>query len=752
MRYCEGPMPKFSLLVLLLCVMVFPGGTFAKTSGKAKNVDAVMAGSDREFLLSGVQELVAASTPGPLCAAGEQTAVLLAGSQDKISAPLAVAAKFGKGRVVAFGHADYLDGKYYDKTEDGKRFLKNMFRWLAQENPSPRIAVVKRDGFAKYLYSLGCNVQTLDGLTDPKAKGRFNILVIETENIPKGQIDRMQRFVSNGGAILAASRGWTSKQNLKTEHTGNMLFAPMGIAWMNGYLYTAGMSGGNKIFVVPPKERAELMNAVKAIGMLQKHDAKKAELQEDDLALALRSVENAIRSFPSEHIAQMGDLKSLLKRPVIIGPKQKLKRTDRVLDALAVTLQTEFYLKQQQSEVATTLLRSANLFPGAVPPNAKPVEKIVEIDTKIPGWHSLGLYAPPGGTVVVEPEENVPASGIGVRVGCHKDGLSGQTEWSRFPEITIERPLNSSRTEIRNPFGGLVYISVSKNDKPDVVRLKISGCIESPLYVDGQTSVEDWKQSIRKRPGPWGELASDRLILTLRSEILQALDNPDEVMEFWNKVLDSQAELSGRPLKRERPERMVCDAQISAGYMHAGYPVMTQMDVEKRFVDLDTLKTKAWGFFHELGHNHQSGDWTFGGTGEVTVNLFTLYSFEVMYGMKVRDHFSFTAESSKKKRDAHFAAGSPLEKWKSDAFLALTMYVDLIDEFGWEPFKNVFREYRTLSDKDRPKNDDEKRDQWMVRMSRELKKDLGPFFDRWGVPVSQAAKNSIKDLPAWNPY
>jgi hypothetical protein len=40
----------------------------------------------------------------------------------------------------------------------------------------------------------------------------------------------------------------------------------------------------------------------------------------------------------------------------------------------------------------------------------------------------------------------------------------------------------------------------------------------------------------------------------------------------------------------------------------------------------------------------------------------------------------------------------------------------------------------------------------MVRLSRRLGKNLGLYFDRWGVPVSQTAKNAVKELPVWLPY
>lgn len=95
------------------------------------------------------------------------------------------------------------------------------------------------------------------------------------------------------------------------------------------------------------------------------------------------------------------------------------------------------------------------------------------------------------------------------------------------------------------------------------------------------------------------------------------------------------------------------------------------------------------------------------------------------------------------------AEGRPYEKLKSNPFLFLHMYIALQEQFGWEPFKKVFAEYRTLKPSERPQNDEAKRDQWMVRFSRAVGRNLGPYFERWNVPTSQAARDSVQDLPAW---
>ena len=77
------------------------------------------------------------------------------------------------------------------------------------------------------------------------------------------------------------------------------------------------------------------------------------------------------------------------------------------------------------------------------------------------------------------------------------------------------------------------------------------------------------------------------------------------------------------------------------------------------------------------------------------------------------------------------------------------MYDQLRKEFGWAPFKKVFADYRDLPADKRPKTDAEKRDQWMVRFSHAIGRNLGPFFEHWKIPVSASARQSIADLPVW---
>lgn len=165
-----------------------------------------------------------------------------------------------------------------------------------------------------------------------------------------------------------------------------------------------------------------------------------------------------------------------------------------------------------------------------------------------------------------------------------------------------------------------------------------------------------------------------------------------------------------------------------------------------------------------MGHNVQNWMWTFAGTTEVTVNLFTMYCEKEITGnwswINLENEH---AKAEQYKIAPNFDVRSPpffsflfsfnfektasLQTWKSDPFLALMMYVDLADMYSWDLFHQLFIEYDDLPEAERPATDDEERDQWMVRISRRVGRSMCSFFGMWDVPVSQAACDSVAYLP-----
>ena len=398
---------------------------------------------------------------------------------------------------------------------------------------------------------------------------------------------------------------------------------------------------------------------------------------------------------------------------------------------------------------------AAAAFPGAVPAGAKRVTRNLSVDTGVPGWHSTGLYAAPGEIVEVTVPRGAAGKELYVRIGAHKDSLWHHDSWRRCPEVTRRYRVDAALTRGANAFGGLVYVEVPDGCRLGRISVRIANAVQAPHFVLGRTNLNVWK-ILRNLPAPWAELETSKIILTVPASAVRRLDDPVGLMKFWDRVADCCAELAARPTKRTRPERYVADTQISAGYMHSGYPIMTLLDAAAVMVDRPRMAGNrhggVWGLFHELGHNHQSRDWTFDGAVEVTVNLFTLYVLEKACGRPVKDNKRFSPREWSKRMDSYFTGSRPdFEKWKRDPFLALQMYIQMQQAFGWQAFRKVFAEYRDLPAERRPRRDDEKRDQWMVRFSRTVGRNLGPFFEAWGVPTSTAARRSVARLPVWMP-
>ena len=510
----------------------------------------------------------------------------------------------------------------------------------------------------------------------------------------------------------------------------------------------------------------ERQQAVVDLDRLLKQTADNPAAASTDVEAAVSILSRAARALPPEVLLEkLAGLRKNVGAGIPAADKP-LKREDS-LERQILTLELNAIEGLSPDRVAAH--PCADAFPGPVPADAERVTGCVEIITDRPGWsntgiyanaespywHSTGLYAAPGEVISVEVPDSASREGLSVRIGCHSDRLWRLDSWRRAPEICVRRPIDSVRTEVASAFGGLIYIETPRDLSVPAFRVTITNAVPAPYYVLGKTDSATWNDSVRRLPAPWAELQTDKVILTLPSDAVRHLDDPRALMEFWDGIMDRYTELLGLPPERRRIERFVSDLQISAGYMHSGYPLMTMLDITTTMVDKQRIAENrhhgVWGLFHEIGHNHQNRDWTFEGTTEVTVNLFSLYVMEKVCGLTTGGHPAVTEQARQRAIKRYFEGGRDFQQWKSDPFLALAMYIQLQQAFGWKPFTKVFAEYRGLSDQERPRTDNEKRDQWLTRFSRAVGRDLGPFFQAWGVPTSDEARAAIADLPDWMP-
>ncbi|MDR1498467.1 MAG: M60 family metallopeptidase [Puniceicoccales bacterium] len=420
---------------------------------------------------------------------------------------------------------------------------------------------------------------------------------------------------------------------------------------------------------------------------------------------------------------------------------------------------------------------AATAFPGPVADSAPRVAKDVMLSASVAGWQSTGLYAPPGELISVRVSSSSVKKGFSIRIGCHSDDLFHPecVGWPRFPRISPTFPINKGTTVVAAPFGGLIYIEMPTQPKSrSQIRVNISGAVEAPHFVLGKTDAKEWAR-LRDAPAPWGELSCRTITLSVPTQVLRNLANPEKVMKLWERIIDDQDWLAGWNKRINNPERLVPDAKISIGYMHSGYPVMCHMDMCENMCSYETLTRDGnWGFFHEFGHNHQSDEWTFAGYGETTCNIFAMYNMEKIAGKPIG--------SPGNERDDFLKAvlADPLTATGPDHFLSI--YIPVIKAFGWAPLQKTFTEYtkskgadynlrsmrnrnaradshskRNRPNKIRETNDAKRKDnlfkETFVRIwAKHCKADLSAYFEKVGYPVSTSMKQNFSSRYGGKPW
>ena len=398
---------------------------------------------------------------------------------------------------------------------------------------------------------------------------------------------------------------------------------------------------------------------------------------------------------------------------------------------------------------------AAKDFPGVPENGAQTVRRTVEIDSNIGGWHSTGLYAPPGAEISCSLSGAPKDGSISVRIGCHTDSLHKLDEWKRVPEITMQVPAGRGRVKMVNPMGGLVYVNVGQRPRRGkVFKVQISGAVPSPLFVMGKTTPEQWAEQLENTKAPWGEIRMPRLIVTMPVEQLKQCPDVQKTAEFLQKNMALQDWIMGWDTKPDRlhhPMRFVVDRQISAGAGHSGYPAMATKDWTNSIATGSIIHSGSWGLWHELGHNHQSPPFTMEGQTEVSVNIFSMVcevmgtgkDFESCWGDGMGP-YGMSAEMKK-----YFSGTQTYNEAPNK--VQLFFWVELMYYLGFDAFRQVALQFH-----DKPYDNgelsDEKKWEWVMNaFSKVTGKNMGPFFKIWRTPVSERAAGRMKDLPAWLP-
>ncbi|MEF3306329.1 M60 family metallopeptidase [Paenibacillus sp. GYB003] len=792
---------KWTIVSLSLITMAASAGqTAAYAQSAAAEPSAAAATTSNETLQNDLAVLYkdlagiptySSSNSGGVSAIGEQ-AFNVAISPS--TTPNIAAARYGKGRVYLAG-----DDLYFKPSEpsdpDRLKLVRNSLLWLTQDSKTANPGVVDYEdalagrgrlqmittspsGRFQVNPALPIDLKRIDSWSSaeldparyPVAYVDFPIFQTSDADIPY-----LEAYVRGGGSIAVAAKGWVLETyasnylgdsykgktaSLGVDYPIQRLLNVFGLGLMNN---TATKTNGTL-----PAPTALQANGAHVLTLVSQ--AKAIEAGTLDIGQVKLGPPGADAKTKLTIMASIlgGTVQALTPNsplyPAIQNDISNLASLSFPLDRSKAPYSSAllaFVLNKTGQEAAPAKSPFADHFPGVVPENAQVVNgKAIEVDFDYPDygylrmyrppgtWISTGLYAPPGKPIVVD----VPAgvSGLDVQIGTHTDNLSSKDVWERIPIVTKRQTLAPGANTIQSAYGGLIYF-IPTQPKPDTKAIvSVSGGVQAPYFVLGQTSAADWKNTVRRYPAPWAELQGRRAVVTVPSSLIRGLDDPAQLMETWDAMVDHMDVLAGLspdspPPHRspvELPYRYVDDVQITAGSAHAGYPIMFD-NWGARLVDVANVRNKGWGIWHETGHEYQPNPWKWSAITEVSVNIYSLYVQEKFGNASNLLSRDAQGRDSYDKAFAYLLSDIPGKTYGNtsqlDLFGQLVLFKQLQLAYGWDFHTALHAYYRELPASELPQTDQQKIDTFVVAASRLSGENLLSFFDKWAVPYTKEA-------------
>lgn len=721
------------------------------------------ATADQAWLLEGVEELVfGGSLPSRMVVWGETAFPLVATEADQV---VVAGARVGAGKALHFGHEGQLSGAATVEG-DGGRIVENALSWMNLDDGA--VAVDPGMGaLADWLEGLGHTVVRMDSETpDLTAFAEAEVRVWATTSYPEHAPETdaaIADWLRSGGSVISGGHAWwwaysTGSTDPYTDHPGNQWLGAAGLT-------LTGLTADGAAAIPVDGTPSPLLHAGLGLAAARDHIDELAILDEEGIRLATTSAGLAASVLPLGSPWFL-EARTMLEAGAAPVPTEDdpVEPANEPVPAFFVQLQDALNARLPAAELAAD--PAAADFPGAVT-TTDSASWAVELDLSYGGrdsryafsgagapvWRSTGIYLAPGQKVAVRVPEAVVDSGVDVQIGSHTDTIWHTESWSRSPSVVRRYALDEVSVLVASAHGGLLYLRVPAGVDLGPVTVSGDGGHPAARYVAGETAASDWQEAAATTGAPWAELETGDLVLTVPTETARDLEDPAPLLAFWQEVMDAQAELGGLTGPRARAERIVTDRQISAGWMHSGYPIMAHNASAPDLVNLDQLSVSGdWGAFHELGHNHQWRAWHVDGATEATCNLWSVHTMEEVVGLDRSAAHSAMADSDRQARvDSYLAGGADFAgSWS--VWTALETYLQLQEAFGWEPLIAVQQQYLADDPADDPTTQAGVIDRWVQRSSEATGRDLGAFYLAWGWPVQPSTLAAVDHLPDWTDH
>ena len=683
------------------------------------------------------------------------------------------AAMSGDGRIVAFPGAAHLSFGQHTKFDTGQLY-KNSIEWVsdaANDAAAKSLKIVTNVASAStWLTAQNFTNVTLTANWATEL-GTADVVIVPLQFNATGLSDdqrtSLTSFVEGGGGLITGGFG-EFLDGLNSTNSANKFLREFGLGWARGisrFFLDGAHPSQTTIY-----ESNSLSNASEAVRRLPDLVSSGTAEERLEASKAIRQMRDVL---PETHtlVKSALDVFKTVADTTVITASPDNPLSDPLLQQIWIW---DIQRKANNSVDQIIAHPSAEVLYGDIPDNALRLERTVSVDTSQSHRLSTGLYVPPGEVVEVTVPANLVNANYKIRISGHDAAVAGKPIWNRYP-LTVARefPISSQTTRIASSFGGALYLDFGPVPLGlGAVSIDVAGAIQAPYFVLGQTSDQDWNAWIRNNPGPYAELVSEHVAMSIPSEWIRDLDNPTDLMTYWNRAQEYMDWIAGFDGTRTKAERFNIDVDTGAGTLTAGYPIQGSVvhGPSRNIVDLALLqKEGSWGYFHELGHGMQNGPNGSWGINyydlgpqniESNVNLFTNAAIEEL-ALNIRprenaDGWDFAQRPIEVMQQAQIAIADPApfsEKRVGGVTSVHAMYFQLADMFGWETYREVFQEYNKGFVGDANKVQD-RRDQWFEIWSRVTQHDMTEYMiDHWKLTVSDAAKSRVssQNLPSWMP-
>lgn len=311
--------------------------------------------------------------------------------------------------------------------------------------------------------------------------------------------------------------------------------------------------------------------------------------------------------------------------------------------------------------------------------------------------------------------------------------------------VKLQQGINEIEVENTGP---LYFVAANQQGSSEIKINLLEGGKPMPRFILGENTIEDWQaQLVKFGDSPFAELVGKRMILTMPIKNMrkQATD-PEGVLVLWDRIVDLAEEQFGLSTEKAFPHRatpfqyqFVGKPDSTSGYMSASnYWLGSNAAGFLEVINTYKLQNNGWGSWHELGHHYQMPAWTFDSDIEVTENLTSLYVQRALGGtsrMEAESRWDEIADFLNK-RSKKYEDG--------DVFVRLGMFWQLDLAFGKDFYQRLGDRYRTLAAAEWPKNDDEKKQRFLLETSRVAGINLKSFFHKWGIkPTKETSAQLI---------